>query len=69
MWPARSNWDAYVYGFFMIPAWCALTEAVLGTLGIVAHIRRNQPLRAEPPQQSPHGGPGEERGSREPETI
>jgi hypothetical protein len=71
VWPYDGNgWQLIAYGIIMFMAWSAIVEAALGTIGIVAHVRRNRPQPVRPPPQQPHGAPREERRSRsEPETI
>ena len=72
-WPYdRSGWQMIVYGIILFAGWAALIEATLGTLAIVAHVRRSRPKPVRPPRQAPHGGaPREERRrpADEPETI
>lgn len=71
-WPYEgSGWQFFIYGILLFAGWAAFTEAMLGTLGIVAHVRRNRPKPVKPPRQQPHGTPSEERRrpADEPETI
>jgi hypothetical protein len=70
-WPyENSGWQIIVYGIILFAGWSALIEATLGTLAIVAHVRRNRPRPVKPPPQQPHGAARVERRSRdEPETI
>lgn len=70
VWPVERVWEFWTYGLVMFAAWQATVEALIGTLGIVAHVRRNRPRPIKPPPQEPHGAPREERRTRnEPETI
>jgi hypothetical protein len=71
VWPYNgSGWQLILYGLVMFAGWQATVDAVIGTLGILAHVRRNRPRPIDPPRQRPHGGPREERRSRdEAETI
>jgi hypothetical protein len=70
VWPVERMWELWAYGLIMFAGWQATVAALMGTLGIVAHVRRNRPIPVKPPRQEPHGAPSEERRSRsEPETI
>ena len=70
VWPYNdSAWQIIAYGIIMFVGWSALIEAMLGTLGIVAHIRRNRPVPVKPPRQEPHGPREQGRPADEPETI
>ena len=69
-WPfERSGWQLIIYGIILLAAWGTVIEAALGTLGIVAHVRRNRPPPIRPPRQQPHGAPQETRSHSDPETI
>jgi hypothetical protein len=69
VWPVERMWEFWAYGLIMFAGWQATVDALIGTLGIVTHVRRNRPRRIRPPRQEPHGAPREERRSSEPETI
>lgn len=70
VWPVERTWELWAYGLVMFAGWQATVDALMGTLGIVTHVRRNRPRPIKPPRQEPHGARREERRSRnEPETI
>jgi hypothetical protein len=70
VWPVERMWELWAYGLIMFAGWQATVDALMGTLGIVAHVRRNRPKPVKPPPQQPHGAAHEERRARnEPETI
>lgn len=70
VWPVERPWELWAYGLIMFAGWQATINALMGTLGIVAHMRRKRPRPIKPPRQEPHGASREQRRSRnEPETI
>jgi hypothetical protein len=69
-WPSGQNgWQLIVYGIILFAGWSAAIEAVLGTLGIMAHVRRNRPVPVKPPRQEPHGKRERRKPGNDPETI
>lgn len=70
VWPFdRNGWQLIAYGIILFTAWSAVIEVVIGTLGIVVHVRRNRPVKTKPPAQEPHGARQDTRSRGEPETI
>jgi hypothetical protein len=69
-WPFDgSGWQMIVYAIILLAAWSTVIEAVLATLGIVAHVRASRPPPIQPPRYEPHG-PQQRRGRpSDPETI
>lgn len=69
-WPFEdSGWQIIVYEIILLAAWGTVIEAALGTVGIVAHVRRNRSVPAQPPRQEPHGARDRRSRSKDPETI